>query len=106
VTNAEGVQAHPPLQVMEAVTAAAIFAPELHAHCVMYMLPASEVEELGHCLHGWFAAGFHWPTAHDDDGGGGAGGGPGHVHWSPVVHQVASKPKSWKYKSESKRTCM
>ena len=52
VTNAEGVQAHPPLQIMEAVTAAAIFAPELHPHCVMYMLPASEVEELGHCLHG------------------------------------------------------
>jgi len=52
VATAEGVQAHPPLQVMEAVTAAARFAPELHPHCVMYTLPASEVEELGHCLQG------------------------------------------------------
>jgi hypothetical protein len=52
VANAEGVQAHPPLQVMEALTAAAIFAPEVHRHCVMYKLPASEVEERGHCWQG------------------------------------------------------
>jgi len=65
------------------VTVSVTSAPELHAHSVMYALPAGENELLGHSWHGWFIAGFHWLAAHDDTGtgggvaGGGGGGGAG-----------------------------
>jgi len=47
----EELQAHPPLHVMEAVTAAEISAPELQTHCVIYELLGNEVAALGHFWH-------------------------------------------------------
>jgi len=53
-----------PVHVTVVVTLDAMSPPKMHSHCVIYELPAGEIESPGHTLHGWFIAGFHWSSAH------------------------------------------